>query len=180
MKYLHSIIWVLLLAVLCYYSIHYSYLASEHVSLHIVQLELANTANGKALLNQWFATPVGNKTLLHYAQVNTIADFFFIIAYVGVLIIWSYAAMQKESNPVLNDLLRLNLLLAIIVGLLDIVEDCIMLFDMYNYSSKRVYISSMIPAYTKWLLAAYILVIILWSLGKRVMQKRFRSRVQVA
>lgn len=174
MKYLHTIIWILFAAVIGFYAWQYIYISTEHHCLNIIRLEIANAANGKALLQDWYQQKIGSKTLLHYAQTNTIADFVFIVAYTGILIIVSYAIMQREPNPVLNNLLRLNMLLAVLVGVLDVCEDIILLYDMYNYYPQKYFVSSQVFAYSKFFVAIYIIAIWLFSLAGR--QSRLRGK----
>ncbi len=119
------------------------------------------------LLENWYQEKIGTKTLLHYVQINTIADFAFIFAYTGIVLIISYAIMQREANPFLNNLLRLNMLLAVIVGLLDILENIILLYDMYDYVPGKSFVSAQVPAYGKFLLIAYIIAVWFISLLRR-------------
>jgi hypothetical protein len=167
MKYLHNIIWVLFAVVLVFYACQYIYLASQHHCLNILQIEIANKEKGRTLLESWYQEKIGTKTLLRYAQINTMADFALIIAYTGVMLIISYAIMQREANPFLNNLLRLNMLLAVIVGLLDILENIILLYDMYDYVPGNSFVSSQVPAYGKFLLIAYIIAVWFISLLRR-------------
>jgi len=169
MKSLILFIKILFVLLIIFFLIQYLYAYFIlKADLNIFGLETADRNDGGMMLYQWYLFRTNGVDLIHYARVNIIADFFFIIAYVGVILIISYALMQKEKNPFLNNLLRLDILLAFIAGILDIIENIILLYDTGNYYPGEYFISSMWVSYPKWILIIWIILSWLISLSKRI------------
>ncbi len=144
----------------------------HNTGYNIVKLELASAEEGSTILKKWNSTLVDTDTVLHYARVDLLIDFLFIIGYVGVLITISNYLMQRQRRLWLNELLRLCLLLAIVAGLLDVIENCVLLFDMYHYRPGTPFYTAMWVAYPKFILIAFILLIWMKSLFTNVPGKR--------
>ena len=134
--------------------------------LNIIGLELADRAEGGMMLYQWWLAGKSGINLLHHAWLNTIVDFFFIIAYVGMIRIISNNLLKKDNKPLLIKLLRLNMRLAFIIGILDMMENVILLYDITNYYPGEYYISSMYLSYPKCLLIGWTVLVWLVSVIK--------------
>jgi len=135
--------------------------------LDIIGLELADRTDGGMILYQWWMAGKHGINLLHHAWLNTIVDFFFIIAYIGMIRIISYNLLQKENKPLLIKLLRLGSRFAFIAGILDIMENIVLLYDLTNYYPGEYYISSMYFSYPKFILIGWIILIWLVAIAKR-------------
>src|SRR5207237_4745 len=120
------------------------------VHFRVGSIQLKNAGEGFALASAWATIVAGDHTLLYYAKQNTLIDFIWIVGYAGVLINLAYASMQKEKNNVLNELLRLCFFLALLAGLLDVVENGILLFDFNHLVSPEKFYSSAYYSYPKW------------------------------
>ncbi|HLK30748.1 MAG TPA: hypothetical protein VKT28_19380 [Puia sp.] len=171
MKNLHFILWALLIIVFAVLAGQNFYITHHHESLPIFSLETASANEGKAILDTLAKKNIEGVSLLHFAQVNTWLDFFFIIGYVGAIIMISYSLMQKEKQPFINNFLRFDILLALIIGLLDVVENIILLNDMHDYKIDKQYISSMHVSDPKWILVIIVLVSWLVSLLNRAFKR---------
>ncbi|HEV3250565.1 MAG TPA: hypothetical protein VGZ71_06415 [Puia sp.] len=144
----------------------------DHVCYHPVILELADYHKLSSILSNWNDTYVHAKSLIHYARINTRVDFIFILGYTGAIIMTSYNLMQGEKNPKWNNLLRLCFPLAVLIGLLDIVENIILLYDMHDYPGDHGLIISLPVSAIKWLLTLFVLAIIIIAAFRRL---RFAS-----
>jgi hypothetical protein len=168
MRIIHYLSWIFFFVILTFNIYKYVDLNYvERIPCKFVQLQFVNSLEGKDLLNKWCVTATHHDTtLLQEAVLNTQWDFLFILSYVSLLIIVSYNQMQRERSPSLNNLLRLNFPLAIITGLLDTTENCILLDDMKPYHIGTSYHSSYWVSLPKFILAAWILLVWLVSLIK--------------
>lgn len=133
-------------------------------SFAIFKLEFANCDAGKAMLCLWQSKPYGAGTLLTLARSGTHTDFLFIFTYTLLLIIYSNSQMQRERVSWLNTLLRLNLFLAVLAGLLDISENLILLYDMRHVAEPGRYVSSQIVSAIKWGFVAWAVLVWLVSI----------------
>lgn len=143
--------------------IHFTYKSQ----LNVICLELADGVYGSTKLYQLWLTGKEGMSLIRHAWINTIVDFFFIIAYVGMIRIISKNLRQKEKNKTQNKLLRWNMHLAIIAGILDVMENIILLWDFGNYYPGEYFISPRYISYPKWLLIGWIISIWIISIIKR-------------
>ena len=134
---------------------------AQHYS--IMQLEFADAAQGKTMLQTWQQTGYAGRTLLELVKSNTHTDFFFLLVYTILLITHSNGQMQQERKLILNTLLRLNLFLAVIAGIADATENFILLYDIRHTSDATAFISSCWVSSLKWTLIACILLVWLVS-----------------
>lgn len=132
----------------------------------ILELETSCKAKGQLILHTWNSTPYGNNNLLSVAQSNTHWDFLFILCYVTLIIIHSSGQMQNETSLFLNELLRLNLLLAVLAGLLDISENLLLLHNFRHISDGRYYWPTAMVTIPKFVLAGWAVLIWLISLAR--------------
>jgi len=125
----------------------------------IVGLETADRADGGMMLYTWWTKGNNGIRVIHQAWINTIVDFLFIVAYVVLIRIISRNLLQPETSFTLNRLLRFNMRLAIVVGVLDIFENIILMYNLTNYYPGEYYVSSMYPSLVKWFLVVWIIVV---------------------
>src|SRR5215210_1403670 len=128
MKNIRLLTWLLFIITALILQARAWYVNSNGGKYNIVKLELANANDGPDILKDWSNTVIDTSTQLHYARTDLWIDFLFIIGYAGVLIIISYFLMQRQRRLWLNELLRLCMPLAIGAGLLDVIENSILLF----------------------------------------------------
>jgi hypothetical protein len=163
MNVLRLLCWILFLGSLLFLrarSWHANHLGKAY---NIVKLELAGTESGKVLLQRWNNTKVGRGTLIDYARVDTWVDFLFIISYTGVLLLISHALRKREKQGWLLWLLQACTALALLAGLLDIIENIILLADMHRYSAGKMFYSSRWVSYPKF--GLLLLVLLTWGLS---------------
>jgi hypothetical protein len=157
---IHSIFWALFIMVTIFFLGMYFYIwiAAHHYVLNLFSIEIASTSGVKKILSEWQSVKVESQNLLYYARLATWVDFLWIISYVAVLIMVSYAIMQKQKSPFLNNLLRFCFLLAVLAGVFDVLENIVLIYDIYRYTPfKKVY-SSAIFSWPKWILIFFILL----------------------
>ncbi|MBS1598915.1 MAG: hypothetical protein JST75_11885 [Bacteroidetes bacterium] len=138
-------------------------------NLNILGLEVADRADGGMILYNWWGMGNNGAMTIQHARINTFVDFLFIIAYVSLMRIISWKILEKENSSFFKNLLRLNIILAIVTGVLDVFENVIMLYNLTNYYPGEYYISSMYASYAKWFLVIWIILVWLVSLIKRRM-----------
>ena len=126
----------------------------------ILDLEFANRSTGKTMLSAW-----QDAGLLSLARNLTLLDFAFIFFYVAVIITLSNRQVRKEPSIGLNALLRANFFFAVLAGLLDLVENIFLLYDMSNVNSSS-YISSCWIASLKFILVGWTVLVWLISFVK--------------
>jgi len=171
---LHSIFWDLFILVLITFLGLYFYIwfVSGHW-LNLFSIETASVSTLRKTFNQWLAIRVEGSNLLHFAKVGTYIDFLWILGYAGVLTMVTYAVMQRQRNPSINNLLRFTLLLPLLAALFDVFENIILLYDMHSYTPYKKLISSMGPAWIKWTLIIFILLTwLLAGISSRVIRRK--------
>lgn len=139
---------------------------------NIVGLETANRADGGMLLYTWWTKGNNGIVVIRQAWINTIVDFLFIFAYVGLIRIISRNLLQPETSFALNKLLRFNMRLAIVIGVLDILENIILLYNLTNYYPGEYYVSSMYPGLLKWFLLVWVIVVWIMAIVRRKLKSR--------
>lgn len=136
----------------------------QQLSKHgIVEIEFSHAQHGKEILCTWERIKYGDGTLINTVRNNTHIDFLFIVIYTSLLLLYSYLQMQREKWLFLNELLRLNLLLAFLAGLLDIAENIFLLYDFRHVNDIGLYWSSYWLALPKWMLIGWIIFVWLAS-----------------
>ena len=163
MKFIYIFVWGLFVLYLVFSLVQGRHIQSHGDKLDIISLEFADKNEGAAILEDWYANKVDTKNLLSHARTNTIADFLFIIGYVGVLIIISNYIMQRQRKLVLNEMLRACFVLALLAGLLDLVENFILLYNMHHYVPGSEYISTKFISYTKF--GCIGMILLAWLFG---------------
>ena len=122
-------------------------------------LEFVNANEGKAIVCGWQRICYGRGTLVNIARSVTNLDFLFILTYVCLMITRSYNQMQRERWLFWNELLRLNLILALLAGLLDVTENFILLYDLRHLNDPGLYYTSYYVSLFKWILSGWIVLI---------------------
>ncbi len=125
----------------------------------IASLEFAGKKIGKEMVCAWYDSPFAGSNLLSVARNNTRADFLYILIYVGLILLYSYLQMQQEKRIFLNELLRLNLLLALLAGLFDVVENVLLLYNFRHVNDSGIYISTMILSSLKFSLLGWTVLV---------------------
>lgn len=131
----------------------------HHLSLNIIGLELADKVKGTTLLLYFHEHHVNGMSLIYYAIVNTYVDYFFILGYVGIIFIITGNILHRQQNGFLRTLLRLCFYFGGIAGVLDLVENSILLMDLHQYYTGKDYVSAMYVSYPKWILAGVVVLI---------------------
>ena len=133
----------------------------------IMDFEFAKQDQIPTILAEWDRGQV-----INCARTNTFIDFLFIVFYVMFVIMLSYRRMQKERFYLLNNLLRLNFLLIIVAGLLDVAEDIFLLRNIHAFDAGGSYVSTHWIALAKFTLAAWTVFVWLISLIRSVFSRQ--------
>ena len=158
MKNIRTVCWLLFIVTALVLRARAWYVNNNGGTYNIVKLELADAKQGPPILEQWNGIQIDTSTQLRYARTDLWIDFLFILGYTGILIIVSYFLMQRQRQLWLNELLRLCMPLAILAALLDIIENSILLFDVFHYRLGKSFFSAMYVAYPKFALIIFILL----------------------
>ncbi len=137
----------------------------------IVSLELANKDTGVEIIGLWSDTLYGDQTLLNLAQKNTHLDFLFILVYVLLIMTLSNAQMQREKTSWLNELLRLNLFLAFLIGALDVIENIRLLHSFHHPGNLDEFWRTDFIAWPKFVMAGWVILVYLLSIIKGYLRK---------
>lgn len=132
----------------------------------IISLELANKDTGTEIISLWSDTLYGDQTLLNLAQKNTHLDFLFILVYVLLIMTLSNAQMQREKTSWLNELLRLNLFLAFLIGALDVIENIRLLHSFHHPGNLAEFWRTDFIAWPKFVMAGWVILVYIFSLIK--------------
>jgi hypothetical protein len=159
--------WTLFVFAILFFIWQYLYVLSWGQKLDIFGLEFASNNEGRMLLQEWNRLIVDTENILHYAHVNTWVDLLFIIGYVGVAVLISKSLMQSERNQVFNEIIRMCYLLAFLIGFLVVVENIILLSDMYHYREGKAYVSPALLSTMKFVIVACLFLIWLIALIRR-------------
>ncbi len=144
----------------------------------IVSLEFAGKTLGKEMVCVWYDSPFAGSNLLAVARNNTRLDFLFILIYVSLILLYSYLQMQQEKRIFLNELLRLNLLLALLAGLFDVLEDVLLLYNFRHVNDFGLHISTAIISAIKFILLAWTVLVLIISVmsSNTFHRKEFNQR----
>jgi len=138
----------------------------------IFQLELSNPVDGATILKAWSNKVYGRGSLIDVAASNTHWDFFFICCYVCLLLLLhSNDQMQRENWRLLNSLLRLNLLIAIVAGLLDVGENLLLLYN-FRHVSDHFYHETIYLTAPKFILSGWAVLVFFFSVIKTAIANR--------
>ncbi|QNR86158.1 hypothetical protein H9N25_07025 [Pedobacter riviphilus] len=132
----------------------------------IINLELAKKDTGVEIIALWSDTLYGDQTLLNLAQKNTHLDFLFIFVYVLLIMTLSNAQMQREKASWLNELLRLNLFLAFLIGSLDVIENIRLLHSFYHPGDIAEFWRTDFIAWPKFVIAGWVILVYVFSIIK--------------
>jgi hypothetical protein len=159
---MRTVLWIVFFVVIAVMCQQEHVLASR--SGHGTQgLEFVNANAGKAIVCGWQRICYGRETLVNVARSITRLDFLFILTYVCLMIACSYNQMQRERWVFWNELLRLNLILALLAGLLDVTENFILLYDLRHVYDPGLYYSTFYVSLLKWILSGW--VILVWGIS---------------
>lgn len=137
----------------------------------IINLELATKDTGVEIIALWSDTLYGDQTLLNIAQKNTHLDFLFVLVYVVLIMTLSNSQMQREKTSWLNELLRLNLFLAFLIGSLDVIENIRLLHSFHHPGNMAEFWRTDFIAWPKFVIAGWVILIYVFSVIKGYMSK---------
>lgn len=124
MSIVRTLLWIALVASIVFFQIQTRKFEKVRVA-DIEDFEFASSEDARQILTTW------QDTGLLRTAVRTIRfDFAFIVIYLMLLIGCSNDQMTVEKWPLLNHILRLNILLAVVVVLLDLTENIIFLHNV--------------------------------------------------
>lgn len=150
--------------------------AKSRSHLEISELQFSGKETGLKTIKEWSEIITTHKTtLLAEARKITQWDYLFILGYTFAIYIISYTVMQRESRAVMNSLIRLNFLLVLIVGLLDLIENTITLHNMQSWNVGQKFCPTYLFSYPKFILTAWMLIILLGSCIIRPKNRTFYS-----
>lgn len=173
MKVLQYLSWICFAGILGFNIYQYVDLTyGEHIPCHFISLQFADKDQGLDLVQQFSRTSTHHgTTVLQEAILNTEWDFLFILSYIFLLTSLSYNEMQSQRSSVLNNLLRLNFPLIIITGLLDTIENVILLDDMKPWNIGRSFCPSRDVSLPKFILGGWVVLIWLISIITRATRR---------
>jgi len=164
----NKFLWIFFFLILsCFIGFYGHILTASHKFLDIFSISIADVPTLKQTFSNWQSTPVDTENLFYYAWINKWLDFIWVLAYVPVVLIVSYNIRQGEIHPLMYKLLKFNFPLALLAGLLDMAENCILLYDMHGYTAQKHLISSQFVSWPKWFILFYLVFICLLSLFTR-------------
>ena len=121
--------------------------------------EFADKQDAKTIVEAW-----RDKGVMYTVKSSILMDYAFLICYVLLMINCSNHQMNVERDLVLNNLLRLNIPLAVGTGILDVAENSIML---NNIRSLDDFFPTAMISTVKFVLAGWIFVVWIVSVVKR-------------
>jgi len=141
----------------------------------VIDVEKAGPVQGLVILNEWNGKRYADKTLVQVAVNNTRWDFLFIFCYVALLLLHSNDQMQREKWLWLNGLLRLNILLALLAGTFDIIEDLLLFYD-FRHVPDNLYLQTIWFTVPKFVLAFWALAVFLFSAIKTAIANSIKEK----
>lgn len=124
-------------------------------------LTFSDAALGKQILWQWKQFQPTNLILVAQRSLHT--DFVFLFCYVALIWRLNYTQMLREYRPWLNDMLRLNILLGILTGTLDVVENICLLHNLSHFEISAFCVTKYI-AIAKYAVASWVILLYLFSI----------------
>lgn len=134
----------------------------------IINIELAGKEDGAKIIKAWSDTKYKCGTVLDLARKDTYWDYLFIIIYVGLIMVESTALRQFEPDYPLNELLRMNLFIAVLAGLLDVIENMVILHNLRHFANPDHYFPSKWFSIIKFILAGWCVLIWLTALVRHL------------
>jgi len=138
-------------------------LKSKQVST-VEAFEMASRSEAVAMLQSW-----KDVSVTHIVVTSIKLDYLFVAFYVLLMLNCSSHQMNKERNLILNNLLRFNIALSIVTGILDIVENVIM---MHNINSIDEFFPTVVISILKFAFAGWIIIVWLVSVGKGALSRK--------
>ncbi|WP_214226116.1 hypothetical protein [Pedobacter sp. B4-66] len=160
MKTLLWIIFIIVVSILGFQD----HILIKNSNYGIVHLELANTELGVQILKEWHQCHYGELMLLDVARNHTRLDFLFIFTYVSLIISMSNWQMQREQRMLFNELLRFNLFITVLAGLLDFIENVRILHNFQHIGSESEYWATNWLSLVKFGLIGFAILVFLISL----------------
>jgi len=142
--------------------------------LGIIDLELASTKTAvQNILKAWDNKVSEGKELIKKARVNTFLDFAFLIFYSLFL----FACCKRLASSLSHKKKWQNILhcfaaMALLSGLLDVVENTGMLMSLSGHSSSNIALMTAIAAYLKWCIVIATLLVIITAFSVKSMERK--------
>ena len=163
MPWFRTFLWIGTISLMIMLGVKSFRLRSENIAT-VETFEMASRPEAEAILQSW-----DNSSVKHIVVTSIKLDYLFIAFYVLLMINCSNHQMNKERNLILNNLLRFNIALAIDTGILDIVENIIM---MHNIRDIDDFFPTAVISIIKFAFAGWIIVVWLISVVKGVFTRR--------
>ncbi len=147
--------------------------------LGIIDLELASTKTAvQNILNVWDNQVLEGNKLITKARVNTFLDFIFLLFYsLFLFTCCKTLASSLSHKKTWQTILHRCAAMAILSGLLDIVENTGMLLSLSHYSSSTIAPITAIAAYLKWALVVATLLLIITAFMVKIMERKKQEAV---
>ena len=147
--------------------------------LGIIDLELASSkAAVQNILDVWSGDTFSGKNLLQQARNNTLLDFIFLLFYASFLYsVCKLLARSFAHKNIWQKVLSSFAVMALLSGLLDVVENTGMLFSLYLPPSENIALITSAASYLKWFTVFSTLIVIVASLLAKAMEKQIRKRL---
>lgn len=129
----------------------------------LLYFQFSSSAPGFEAVKALNANAYGDGTLLDIAISNTRWDYLFIFLYVVLIMTWSNALMQKQKQLRLNEFLRLNLMLIVLTGVFDMIENTILLHNFRFPLGEEMFIPVFVFSGVKWILTFWIIGVLIVS-----------------
>jgi len=159
MPWFRTLLWIGTISLMIVLVVKSFNLRSKNVPT-VEAFEMASRSEAEAILQSW-----NDVSVMHTVTSSIKLDYLFIAFYVLLMLNCSNHQMNKERNLILNNLLRFNIALSIDTGILDIVENVIM---MHNIRSIDEYFPTVVISVLKFAFAGWIIVVWLISVVKGV------------
>ncbi|MCX2454325.1 hypothetical protein OQX61_23850 [Pedobacter sp. PLR] len=162
---------ILLLLIIFGFMFHQEQALLKNSGYGIIDLELSKKEHGASIVSNWQQLYYGDQTLLSLARQNTHLDFLFIVVYVTLIMTLSNARMQREKALWLNELLRFNLFLAVLIGVLDIIENIRLLHSFHHAGNVVEFWPTCYLAWPKFALLVWVILVYAFSVVKSMFQR---------
>lgn len=142
--------------------------------LGIIDLELATSKSAvQNILTAWDQKVSNGKDLISKARINTLLDFIFLGFYSLFLFSCCKALASKlAQKETWQNILNLFAAMAILSGLLDVVENTGMLLSLSKFSDSFIAPITAIAAYLKWAIVMATLLVIIAALTAKILTRK--------
>ncbi|MBN9297674.1 MAG: hypothetical protein J0I41_11710 [Filimonas sp.] len=141
---------------ICVIAFIYHAIQFVHSGTHysILSIQFAPRSRIDVILQEW-----NRLHLLPLVVYNTTLDFFFIIFYVFLLVLYSHRRAQLEQNRLLRSILKMNVWIAVLAGILDGIENGIVLRNIQEFATNPYYESARSISILKFMLIGWVILV---------------------